>query len=170
MDGSSQRQRMTGMSLRAYARRLEKLTLNTPVEFRRVSRRRTGSHRDRVHCTGDRHLRSRPAGWRGDRARLGTRLPRRDSEPAYPVGRARGSRTVCTAKWRLHVTSHAPDGRGLGRRVSPSAGWQLDLPLRISTTDFTSARHWIATAMPNGRCRVHGGRSAGAPRGERNGN
>src|ERR1700719_2648895 len=79
--------------------------------------------------------------WRGDRARLGTCLPRRDPEPAYPVGRARGSRTVCTAKWRLHVTSHAPDGRGLGRRVSPSAGWQLRLPRRISTRDFTSARH-----------------------------
>ena len=70
----------------------------------------------------------------------------------------------------LHVTSHAPDGRGLGRRVSLSAGWQLHLPPRISTRDFTSARHWIAIAMPNGRCRMHGGRSAGAPRGERNGN
>ena len=27
-----------------------------------------------------------------------------------------------------------------------------------------------APAMPNGRCRIHGGRSPGAPRGERNGN
>ena len=112
----------------------------------------------------------RAASWCGDRARLGSRLPRGDPEPADPVGRARGIRTVCAAKWLAHVTSHAPDGRGLGRRASLSAGWQLRLPLRISTRDFTSARHWIATAMPNGRCRMHGGRSAGAPRGERNGN
>jgi hypothetical protein len=27
-----------------------------------------------------------------------------------------------------------------------------------------------AAAMPNGRCRIHGGRSPGAPRGDRNGN
>jgi hypothetical protein len=41
---------------------------------------------------------------RGDRARFGTRLPCGDPEPAYPIGRARRSRTVFTAKWRTHVT------------------------------------------------------------------
>ena len=69
------------------------------------AKRCVGSHRDRVHCAGDRHLCSRSAGWRSDRACLGSRLPRGDPEPADPIGRARGSRTVCAAKWLVHVTS-----------------------------------------------------------------
>jgi hypothetical protein len=60
-------------------------SLGSIQNFGGYSRRCAGSHRDRVHCAGDRRLRSRPAGGRGDRASLSTRLPRRDPEPAYPV-------------------------------------------------------------------------------------
>ena len=93
-------------------------------EFRRVSRRRAGTHRNRVHCAGDRHLCSCFAGWGDDRARLGSRLPRGDPEPADPVGRARGSRTICTAKWCIYVTSSAPAVEGLGAAMSLSTDRQ----------------------------------------------
>ena len=57
-------------------------------------------------------------------ALVGSRLPRGDPEPADPVGRARGSRTICTAKWCIYVTSSAPAVEGLGAAMSLSTDRQ----------------------------------------------
>jgi len=89
-----------------------------------VSRRRMNCEGSRTRGTGSSN--PSPSSRESDANRRDgcSRLPRGDPEPADPVGRARGSRTICTAKWCIYVTSPAPAVEGLGAAMSLSTDRQ----------------------------------------------
>ena len=71
-----------------------------------------------------------------------------------------GSLAACSTRLEdLRKAADNPMHRPLNMHLSPRCG--------AKTRSGNPCR---APAMPNGRCRMHGGASPGAPRGERNGN
>jgi hypothetical protein len=58
----------------------------------------------------------------------------------------------------------------MGDTLMREARAALALHPRCGAYARTTGRPCLAPAMANGRCRLHGGKSPGAPTGERNGN
>ena len=99
-------------------------------------------------------------------AARGAQSPSRQG-PAKGHGRAR----PC-ACGRPSGRRHGRDTRGVGidrnRRINPM---QSKLPMHLSPRCGARTRSGSpcqSPAMPNGRCRMHGGKSPGAPKGNRN--
>jgi hypothetical protein len=68
-----------------------------------------------------------------------------------------------TMIWRSSASHPGPRPGAAGAR-----GRSEMMPIAPAKT--RSGKPCRAPAMPNGKCRMHGGRSPGAPKGERNGN
>jgi len=92
-------------------------------------------------------------------------------------------------RYRTAAGSASPDTNSLTpaarpslARSRPGVGWQMEikdnpmekpLPMHLSPRCGAKTRSGSpcrSPAMPNGRCRMHGGKSPGAPKGKANGN
>src|SRR3974377_230961 len=76
--------------------------------------------------------------------------------------------STCTPAVKLSWERSRPRGEGVNRirRDNP-----MQLPLHLSPRCGARTRKGTpceSPAMPNGRCRMHGGRSPGAPKGNQN--
>jgi hypothetical protein len=97
---------------------------------------------------------------------LGSAQPAPRQRPAEGHRRAR----TCT-RWRPSRRWHGRNpGGGIERnqRINPM---QSNLPMHVSPRCRARTRKGSecqSPAMPNGRCRMHGGKSPGAPKGNRN--
>jgi NAD(P)-dependent dehydrogenase (short-subunit alcohol dehydrogenase family) len=101
--------------------------------------------------------------------------------PARGLGRAYAKRLaglgerVAVADLNLHsyeefeAEAKAMTGESTVADIEASGGSALGV--EVDVTDHTAVAGMVArvVAMPNGHCRIHGGKSPGAPRGERNG-
>src|SRR5215472_14607218 len=84
--------------------------------------------------------------------------------------------SVCTPEDRpLSETSQPGEGMQASRRENPMhrlPHWSMTLPLAQSSprcgAKTRSGNPCRSPAMPNGRCRMHGGLSPGAPKGNQN--
>jgi hypothetical protein len=83
---------------------------------------------------------------------------------------------------RSSTSTSTPAARPLSVRSRPGVGWRAEIkgnpmqklfPMHLSPrcgARTRSASPCRSPAMPNGRCRMHGGASPGAPKGKTNGN
>src|SRR6202040_190210 len=79
-----------------------------------------------------------------------------------------GDRGACSRGLRLQKLVRREEGIGRFQRINPM---QNKLPMHLSRRCGARTRNGSrcrSAAMPNGRCRMHGGMSPGAPKGNKN--